>query len=135
MTKGRAVQIEAGDTAKGAVSPLALKNCVILRFIASSSSTYKNKPSLCLCARALSCGIFLCQTTGLRNAAILRCFHYKCGGSNLSTVFAHPPRPNHAKGVYGIRNLLRYGIATKSRMESSRSDVWHQSEGEIHAGA
>ena len=28
--------------------------------------------------------------------------------------------PNHAEGVYGIRNLLRYGIATKSRMESSR---------------
>ena len=37
---------------------------------------------------------------------------------------------NHAEGVYGIRNLLRYGIATKERMESSRSDVWHQSEGE-----
>ena len=29
---------------------------------------------------------------------------------------------NHADGVYGI--------ATKERMESSRSDVWHQSEGE-----
>ena len=27
--------------------------------------------------------------------------------------------PNHAVGVYEIRNLLRYGIATKSRMESS----------------
>ena len=37
---------------------------------------------------------------------------------------------NHAEGVYGIRNLLRYGIATKERMESSRSDVWHQSAGE-----
>ena len=48
---------------------------------------------------------------------------------------AHPPRPNHAEGVYVIRNLLRYGIATKERMESSRGDVWHQSEGEIHAGA
>ena len=31
--------------------------------------------------------------------------------------------------MYGIRNLLRYGIGTKCRMESSRSDVWHQSEG------
>ena len=30
----------------------------------------------------------------------------------------------------GIRNLLRYGIATKERMESSRSDVWHPSEGD-----
>ena len=37
--------------------------------------------------------------------------------------------PNHAEGVYEIRNLLRYGIATKERMESSRSDVWNQSEG------
>ena len=26
-------------------------------------------------------------------------------------------------------NMLRYGIGTKCRMESSRSDVWHQSEG------
>ena len=32
--------------------------------------------------------------------------------------------------MYGIRNLLRYGIATKERMESSRSDAWNQSEGE-----
>ena len=46
-----------------------------------------------------------------------------------------PSHPDHAEGVYIIRNLLRYGIATKERMESSRSDVWHQSEGEIHAGA
>ena len=43
--------------------------------------------------------------------------------------------PNRAKGVDGIRNLLRHGIGTKCRMESSRSDVWHQSEGEMHAGA
>ena len=50
---------------------------------------------------------------------------------DISSAFA----PNHAEGVYIIRNLLRYGIATKERMESSRSDVWHQSEGEIHAGA
>ena len=42
---------------------------------------------------------------------------------------------NHDKGVYEIRNSLRYGIGTKCRMKSSRSDVWHQSEGEIHAGA
>ena len=28
--------------------------------------------------------------------------------------------------MYGIRNLLRYGIGTKCRMESSRSDVWNQ---------
>ena len=48
---------------------------------------------------------------------------------------AHPPRRNHAEGVYEIRNSLRHGIGTKCRMESSRSDVWHQSEGEIHAGA
>ena len=33
----------------------------------------------------------------------------------------------HAEGVYGIR--------PKVWMESSRSDVWHQSEGKIHAGA
>ena len=38
--------------------------------------------------------------------------------------------PNHAEGVYGIRNLLRHGIGAKCRMESSRSDVWHQSAGE-----
>ena len=50
---------------------------------------------------------------------------------NVSSI----SRPNHAEGVYIIRNLLRYGIATKERMESSRSDVWNQSEGEIHAGA
>ena len=31
--------------------------------------------------------------------------------------------------MYIIRNLLRYGIGTKCRMESLRSDVWHQSEG------
>ena len=29
--------------------------------------------------------------------------------------------------------VRRYGIGTKCRMESSRSDAWHQSEGEIHA--
>ena len=29
---------------------------------------------------------------------------------------------NHGVAVYGIRNLLRYGIATESRMESSRRE-------------
>ena len=32
------------------------------------------------------------------------------------------PSPNHAEGVYGIHNLLRHGIATKSRMDSSRRE-------------
>ena len=36
---------------------------------------------------------------------------------------------------YGIRNLLRYGIGTECHMESSRSDVWHQAAGKMHAGA
>ena len=37
--------------------------------------------------------------------------------------------PNHLKVVDGIRNLLRYGIVTQCRMESSRSDAWHQAAG------
>ena len=34
-----------------------------------------------------------------------------------------PFAPNHAYGVYGIRNSLRYGIGTKCRMESTQSVV------------
>ena len=33
--------------------------------------------------------------------------------------------PNHACGVYGIRNPLRYGIGTQCRMASTQSVVWH----------
>ena len=41
-------------------------------------------------------------------------------GSGRNKDFRRIFVPNHACGVYGIRNLLRYGIATRSRMESSR---------------
>ena len=48
---------------------------------------------------------------------------------------AHPPRPNHAEGVYEIKAKPCMESTTCCGMESSRSDAWHQSEGEIHAGA
>ena len=72
--------------------------------------------------------VFLCRVDR-GDAAFLFSLYHKIAGR------ARGCEANHAEGVYGIRNLLRYGIATKERMESSRSDVWHQSEGEIHAGA
>ena len=41
----------------------------------------------------------------------------------LSTPYIFAP--NHACGVYGIRNPLRYGICTQCRMASTQSVVWN----------
>ena len=59
-------------------------------------------------------------------------------GSNLSTdqkcsKCSASPRPNHAEGVYAIKAKPCMESATRCGMESSRSDAWHQSEGEMHA--
>ena len=60
-------------------------------------------------------------------------------GSNLSTdpksPKCAPPHFNHAVGVYEIKAKPCMESATCCGMESSRSDVWHQSEGRIHADA
>ena len=38
---------------------------------------------------------------------------------------------NHGGAVYGIRNVVRYGIATKSRMESVEDGMASRPKGKI----
>ena len=77
------------------------------------------------CDLIYSIGVYLCS---LQSFAISQanCSEYS---SKNSVRIVLPSHPNHAEGVYEIRNLLRYGIATQSRMESSRRDVCNQAAG------